>query len=251
MSTGVRQTFYFKSLSGMKKLATEENIEVNGNTFEELFWEKYAGADANYNFQIRCLYNGEKTLQDVLQSFTEIQAYNEQYIKKGNVKFVKIVRTAIGSSEWIPRGEYRGDYHVDNRIHHVDNLAEIFNVIARELEARVKVLEQPIFKHSDIKPWTLEVQDNRYEEILTNEANYSPAIIEQFKHKANYFLSAIEENTYPGQILDLIIANWDYFWNFTSTYEAVEYCIALSAKVTDKPLIRKSLREFSIQTNSE
>ena len=144
--TGTRQTFYLKTFEGMKELAEEEQIEVNGATFEDLFWNEYSGGDKNYTLQIKWLYNGNQNLENTLQNMTELMAYSEGYMKKENIDFLQVVRDAIGSSDWTDEDVYKGDYHLGNREYHLDNVFDIFYIIADEIKRHKELAETPMFK---------------------------------------------------------------------------------------------------------
>ena len=249
--TGTRQTFYLKTFEGMKKLADEEQIEVNGATFEDLFWREYSGGDRNFTQQIKWLYNDEQDLEHTLQNMTEIMAYNEGYIKKENIEFLQVVRDAIGSSDWTDKDVYKGDYHVGNREFQLDQIFDIFHIITDEINRNINLAETPIFNEQGTKPWEIPASDNRRKELLSDTSIYSEAAIESFLHKEKSIKAELNSGVTPGRAIDLITENWTYLWNYTSTYEAIEYCIVLSRQLTDKPMIRKKLRQFTKQVSSE
>lgn len=249
--TGTRQTFYLKTFEGMKKLADEEQIEVNGATFEDLFWCEYSGGDKNYTRQITRLYNGEQNFVHTLQNMTELMAYSEGYMKKENIEFLQVVRDAIGSSGWTDEDVYKGDYHVGNREFQLDQIFDIFHIITDEINRNIELAETPLFKEQGKKPWEIPASDNRRKELLRNASIYSEAAIESLLQKEKVIRAELDSGVTPGRALDLIIENWEYLWNYTSTYEAVEYCIVLSRQLTDKPLIRKKLRQFTKRVSSE
>lgn len=249
--TGTRQTFYLKTFEGMKMLAEEEQIEVNGATFEALFWSEYSGSDKNYTRQITRLYNEEQDFEHTLQNMTELMAYSDGYIKKENIEFLQVVRDAIGSSGWTDEDVYKGDYHVGNREFQLDQIFDIFHIIADEIKRNIELAETPLFKEQGKKPWEIPASDNRRKELLRNASIYSEAAIESFLHKEKSIKAELSKGITPGQAIDLIIENWEYLWNYTSTYEAVEYCIVLSRQLTDKPMIRKKLRQFTKRVSSE
>lgn len=249
--TGTRQTFYLKTFEGMKELAEEEQIEVNGATFEDLFWNEYSGGDKNYTLQIKWLYNGDQNLENTLQNMTELMAYSEGYMKKENIDFLQVVRDAIGSSDWTDEDVYKGDYQLGNREYHLDNVFDIFYIIADEIKRHKELAETPMFKEQDKKPWDIPASDNRRKELLRDASIYSEAAIESFLQKEKNIRAELSKGVTPGRAIDLIIENWDYLWNYSSTYEAIEYCIVLTRRLTDKPMIRKKLRQFTKRISSE
>lgn len=249
--TGTRQTFYLKTFEGMKMLAEEEQIEVNGATFEDLFWSEYSGGDRNFTQQIKWLYNGEQNFEHTLQNMTELMAYSEGYIKKENIEFLQLVRDAIGSSNWTEEDVYKGDYSLVNREYHLDNIFDIFHIIADEIKRNIELAETPLFKEQGKKPWEIPASDNRRKDILKDASNYSEAAIESLLQKEKVIRAELDSGVTPGRAIDLIIENWEYLWNYTSTYEAIEYCIVLSRQLTEKPLIRKKLRTFAKRVSSE
>lgn len=249
MASGQRQTYYFKDLNAIKEIAKEENLEVNGSTFEELFWDKYAGTDETYKSKLKALYSGEQTLRDTIMNVLETMAYNTRYMKKDNLEFIKVVREVVGTAEWFDPEDNYTDYRLDNRKTRVDNVADILGVIVRELEHRSNMVKEPIF--SSMKPWEIEVQDSRYATVLKDESNYDEVKIAEFKMKEAKLRASFTNDITPGKALDLIIEHWDYMWNFSSVYEAVEYCITLSDKLNDKPLIRRKMRTFFINQSAQ
>lgn len=251
MATGKRQTYYFKTLDAMKEIAKEEQIEVNGSMLEALFWERYVGLDNTYKGYMKELYTGEKTLRQVIINILDVMAYSEEHMNKNNLEFVKIVRDILGSSVWYNPSDNYTDYTLDNRETRVNNIANILGTIVRELENRSNIVEKtPIFQ--DMNPWELTVQDERYSEILKNKDNYTQSKIKEFKIKEEELrFSLNDDNILPRKVLDLIIENWDYFWRFSSVYEAVEYCVILSKELCDKPLIRKKMRTFFLNNDNK
>lgn len=250
-TTGTRQTFYLKTYDGMKKLAEEEQIEVNGATFEALFWSEYSGGDKNYSRQITRLYNGEQNFEHTLQNMTEIMAYSEGYMKKENIEFLQVVRDSIGLSDWTDKDVYKGDYHVGNREFHLDQIFDIFYTITDEIKRHKELVETPVLKQQGKEPWEIPTSDNRLKDILKDASNYSEAAIESFLQKEKIIKAELNSGVTPGRAIELIIENWEYLWNYTSTYEAIEYCIVLSRQLTDKPMIRKKLRTFAKRVSSE
>lgn len=249
MSTGKRQTFYFKNLDAIKEIAAEENMELNGSTFEELFWDRYVGEDETYKIKLKALYSGEQTLKQTILSILDTMAYTQKYKMKDNINFIKIVREIVGSADWFESNDNYTDYRLSNRETRLDNIADIFAVIVREIEHRKKMVNEPVFK--DLNPWDIEVQDERYRDILNDETYYTDVKIEELKIKEAKLRKSFNDNITPGKALDLIIEYWDYFWNFTNVYEAVEYCVTLTEKLTDKPLLRKKMRTFFLNLNSQ
>lgn len=249
MGAGTRQTFYFKNLDALKEVAKEENIEVNGNTFEELFWDRYVGSDETYKSKMKMLYSGDKTLKETIMNVLDVMAYTPKYMKKDNVEFIRVVREALGAAEWFDPEDNYTDYRLNNRETRVDNIADILGVIVRELEHRLAMVKEPIF--SSMKPWEIPVQDDRYSEILKNEANYDEVKIAEFKMKEERLRSSFTDDITPGKALDLIIEYWEYMWNFSHVYEAVEYCVTLTEKLNDKPMIRKKMRAFFYNQSME
>lgn len=247
---GKGQTYYFKSLDAIKKIANEERIEVNGAMFEELFWEKYVGSNKIYKGYMKELYGNEKTLRQIVINILDVMAYSTEYMNKQNLDFVKIVRDIIGSTVWYSPTDNYTDYTLDNRETRVNNITNILSTIVRELENRSNIVEKiPVFKN--MNPWEITVQDDRYAEILKNKVNYTPEKIAEFKIKEEKLrLSLNDDKILPGKILDLIVENWDYIWNFSSAYEAIEYCVVLSKDLCDKPLIRKKMRTFFLNIDN-
>lgn len=249
MGTGQRQTHYFKDLNAIKEVAKEENIEVNGSTFEELFWDKYVGNDETYKSKLKALYSGEQTLKETIMNILDTMAYTPKYMVKDNIEFIKVVREAVGTADWFDPKDNYTDYRLNNRETRVDNIADILGVIVRELEHRSNMVKEPIF--SSLKPWEIAVQDGRYSEILKDESNYNEVKIAEFKMKEEKLREAFNDDITPGKALDLIIEYWDYMWNFSHVYEAVEYCVTLTEKLTDKPLIRRKMRTFFINQSMQ
>uniref|UniRef100_UPI001F20DFBD hypothetical protein n=1 Tax=Roseburia hominis TaxID=301301 RepID=UPI001F20DFBD len=244
MGTGTRQTFYYKNLDAMKELAKEENIEINGSFLEELFWDKFVGTDDDFKLNMKLLYSGKKSLKSIIQNIIELMAYNHKYMKKDNLEFIKIIREVIGLSDWSDPEDNFTDYHISNRAFYVDRIARIFGIITKELEQRIELVKSPYFANQDYKPWMLEVQDKRRKDILEKEDNYSEIKIAEFKFREERLKNTFATNNTPGQVIDLIIENWEYFWNYSSVYEAIEYCVTLSENLNDKPIIRKKMRAF-------
>lgn len=249
MGAGTRQTFYFKNLDALKEVAKEENMEVNGNTFEELFWQRYVGSDETYTNKVKMLYSGDKNLKETIMDVLDVMAYTPMHMKKDNVEFIKVVREAVGAAEWFDPSDNYTDYRLNNRETRVDNIADILGVIVRELEHRSAMVKEPIF--GSMKPWEIPVQDDRYSEILKNEANYDEVKIAEFKMKEERLRSSFTDDITPGEALDLIIEYWEFIWNFSHVYEAVEYCVTLTEKLNDKPMIRKKMRAFFVNQSAE
>lgn len=249
MGTGQRQTHYFKDLNAIKEVAKEENIEVNGSTFEELFWDRYVGADETYKSKLKALYRGEQTLKETIMNILDTMAYTPKYMVKDNIEFIKVVRDAVGTADWFDPKDNNTDYCINNRETIFKNIAKILGVIAEELEHRSNMVKEPIF--SSLKPWEIAVQDGRYSEILKDESNYNEVKIAEFKMKEEKLREAFNDDITPGKALDLIIEYWGYMWNFSHVYEAVEYCVTLTEKLTDKPLIRRKMRTFFINQSMQ
>lgn len=250
MGAGTRQTFYFKNLDALKEVAKEENMEVNGNTFEELFWQRYVGSDETYTNKVKMLYSGDKNLKETIMDVLDVMAYTPMHIKKDNVEFIKVVREAVGAADWYDSEDNYTDFRLDNRKTRLDVVADVLGTIVAELEGRIKIVQDmPALK--DMKPWELPVQDERYEEILKNEANYSEAKIAEFKIKESKIKASFTDDITPGRALDLIIEYWQYLWNFSFVYEAVQYCITLTKTLNDKPMIRKKMRAFFVNQSAE
>lgn len=249
MASGQRQTYYFKNLNAIKEIAKEENFEVNGSTFEELFWDKYAGTDETFKSKLKALYSGEQTLKEFIISVLETMAYNTSYMKKDNIEFIKAVREVVGTASWFAPADNYTDFRLDNRKAKLDNIADILSAIISELEHRSNIVKKPIF--NSMKPWEIDVQDSRYADILKDESNYQESKIAEFKMKEAKLRASFTDDITPGKALDLIIEYWDYMWNFSSVYEAVEYCITLSENLNNKPLIRRKMRTFFINQSAQ
>lgn len=242
---GKGQTYYFKSLDAIKKIANEEKIEVNGAMFEELFWEKYVGCDKNYQCIIKNLYKGSQNLRQAIISTLDVMAYSKKYKSFQNVEFVKLVRDMIGTADWDEslNDEYL-DYKISDRKRIVNNIADILTTISNELDYRSNIAVQTTILPK-IQPWELPIRDTRYAEILNNKSNYDPKKIASLKIEEEKLRSIFSvDNIRPSIILDLLIENWEYFWNFNTVYEAIQYCVILSDRVNDKPILRKKMRDF-------
>lgn len=245
MGTGTRQTFYFKTLNGMRRLAEEEGIDLNGSLLEELFWSKYAGTDESYVVCMKNLYDGSNDLKQTLAKILEIMAYSEGHMVKDNINFITIVRDCIGSSDWYNEGENYTDFNIDNKSRFIDAVADIFVILANELEQRKSFVQHtPIM--SEIDPWDVShfpAVDNRYENFLTDPSNYENEAIEAFRFRGKKLKENLQENISPGRVLEIIMENWDFFWPHSCVYELVEYCTILSC-INDRPLLRKRIRNF-------
>ena len=245
MGKGIRQTFYFKDLEAMKNLAEDENMEVNGSTFEDLFWEKYAGSDANYKAIARELYSNDSKIGKCYQDVLQMMGYRDEYLDRNNLDFIKIIRESLNGAAWDNNEDTNfTDYRIENREFHIDNLSGIFKTIVTQLEFRKKFVNESKLLSEELTPWDMTVQDERYKDILMTEANYSDKAIENFKYIAQSFEEGLKQAITPKEVVDIIITNWEYLWNFASTYEAVEYCVVLANKLIDKPIIKRKIREF-------
>lgn len=245
MGTGTRQTFYYKTLKGMRCLAEEEGIDLNGSLLEELFWDKYTGTDESYAVCMKNLYDGSRDLKQTLAGILEIMAYSDGHMVKENINFMRIVRDCIGSSEWCDKGENYKDFRIDNKWRFVDELANIFASLANELEQRKAFVKDNTIMN-ETEPWDtsfLPATDKRREQFLSNKVNYENDAIEAFRIRGKILKEELRGNASPGRVLELIIGNWDFFWNYSSAYEAAEYCITLS-DINDRPLLRTRMRKF-------
>ncbi len=256
MGKGVRQTFYFKSLPGMKNVAEEEGEDVNGSVFETLYWNQYAGNDPNYRDYICAYYNGDISFKNCLQHMLHIMAYTPGYMKKENLEFVKCVRDAIGSSDWITPAQdakhEAGDYELGNRKYHLDNVFDIFDHIIWHIRNNIDFIENnKHFDGTEYRPWTLPCQDKRYKEVLSNQLNYTDEAIHSFEYRIMMIRKEFEGDISPGRAMELIISNWDYLWQFSSAYEGIEYCLLLSRNLSENPAIRKQLRRFAKRDSVE
>ncbi len=256
MGIGTRQTYYFKNLPGLKKLAEEEHEEVNGSTFEDLYWKSRIGDDPQYSRFIIYLYTEARTFRECLRDMVQTMAYSPSYMSETNIEFVKVVRSAIGNSDWIESEKeetyHPGDYRLNSRKRYIDGVFDIYQNIIRGINDNIEILENsPILKNNGYEPWTLPVGDDRYKKILTESSNYTEEAIGKFQYQYDTIEKELATNITPGQALDLIMANWNYLWQFSVTYEAIEYCIVLSNTLTDNPLIRKQLRNFCQQISLE
>lgn len=229
----------------MRRLAEEEGIDLNGSLLEDLFWNEYTGTDEAYTFLMKNLYEGSRNLKQTMTGVLETMAYSEGHMVKDNVEFMKIVRDCIGSSDWCENDANYTDFRIDNRWRFVDTLADIFCILADELERRKSFVGTALIMR-DVKPWDtslLPVTDKRREAFLTDEANYENDAVEAFRFRGQSLKKTFEDNVTPGRVIDLIIENWDFFWNYSCTYEATEYCVTLS-NISDRPLFRKRMRKF-------
>lgn len=256
MGKGMRQTFYFKSLPGMKKVAEEEGEDVNGSVLETLYWNQYAGNDPNYRDYILLYYNGDISLKDCMQGMIHVMAYTPGYMKKDNLEFVKCVRDVIGGSEWITPAQdskhEAGDYALGNREYHLDYVFNVFDNILWQIKNNIEFINStPIIEGTDYKPWTLTAQDKRYKEVLSDQSNYTNEGIQQLEYRIRMIRKELEGEISPGRAMELIISNWDYLWQFKTTYEGIEYCLLLSRHLTEKPAIRRQLRHFAKKDSEE
>lgn len=241
---GKRQTYYFKTLEEIKEIASEEQIEANGAMFERLFWEKYVGYDKNYQCIMKELYEGSKNLRQAIIATLDIMAHSKQYMSFQNVEFVKLVRDMIGAAVWNSSNDEYLDCRISDRKKIVNNIADILVVISKELDYRLNLVVQTTALQK-IQPWELPVKDNRYSEILNDKCNYDPKKIAYLKIGEEKFRSELcADNICPSRMLDLLIENWQYLWSFDIVYEAIQYCVILSDRVIDKPILRKNMRDF-------
>lgn len=251
-SKGTRQTFYFKDLDAIRNLAEDENMEINGSTFEELFWRDQVGEDVNFKSIARNMYSNDSKLSDRLQDVLNLMAYNEQYMNPNNVKFIQIIRDSLINSSWNDNEKNNySDYRISNKESYVDSLSYIIRAYVQELEHRKNFVHSSPLLNGELEPWDMPVNDKRYVKILTNKDNYTDENIAHLKFIANNFEAGLKAANSPKEVVALIISNWDYLWNFSSTYEAVEYCVVLSNKVIDNALIKRNIRDFFKNFNSD
>ncbi len=253
MASGTRQTLYFKYMDVIKRIAEEENIEINGAFFEELFMNDFLSKDKNFKVHLLNYYSKDSDLdfRDCLARLTELMAYNPEYTEYDNIDFVKVVRAAIGDSPWFSETElhnhYTGDYSLDNKHTYVDSAFSVFeNAINMVLDNKKFAKENNIEE-----PWTLKASDKRYNEIINKEEYYSEEGLNSLEIRIKKIRKELNTDLAPGFILDMIIANWDFLWNFKSTYEAIEYCIRLASNISDNPSILKQLRAFTLKDSTE
>ncbi len=245
MANGKRATLYFKNYESLKNIAEEENIELNGATLEQVYLNLHLGEDEKYQFYLKSLYNGDIDLRETLSRMIRLQAYNDNYMRKDNIELVKVIRDATGTSQWYKDGRYAGDYALERREYYIDCMSEIYGAIARMIERNINLSESKGFEEYKDTPWRIPSQDLRYKKTLQDKNNYSRTVIQLFLQREADFKSEVEASTRPGQILDLLLNGWEYFWNFKTTYEAIEFCLALTENISDNALIRKRVREFS------
>lgn len=250
MATPVKKTFYYTELDAINRVAKEDDIDVNGAYFQKLFFDKHMGNDEQIQRILIRFYNDDINIKEVFMHVLDMMAYTPKYVKRGNVEFIKVIREAVGTADWYDSEDNYTDFRLDNRKTRLDVVADVLGTIVAELEGRIKIVQDmPALK--DMQPWELPVQDERYAEILKNEANYGEAQIAEFKIKESKIRAAFTEDITPGRALDVIIEYWPYLWNFAFVYEAVQYCITLVKSLNDKPTIRKKMRAFFINQSAE
>ena len=250
MATPIKKTYYYTELDAINRIAQEEDIDVNGALFQKLFFDKKLGTDEQIQRILISFYNGEINIKEVFMHILDMMAYTPKYMKQDNVELIKVIRETVGAADWYDPEDNYTDYRLDNRKTRLDVVADVLGTIVDEIEGRIRLIkDMPALK--EMKPWELPVQDERYSEILKNEANYSEAKIAEFKIKESKIKAAFTEDITPGRALDIIIEYWQYLWNFSFVYEAVQYCITLTKSLNDKPMIRKKMRAFFINQSAE
>ena len=145
-----------------------------------------------------------------------------------------------------PKDNYT-DYNLRNYDSRVYSIADILYFCWTKLKERMDMACNPL------EAYKFPVQDTRYTAVLKNPENYDEAVIDNFKQKEKNLRDALKDSHItPARVLDLIIENWEYMWNFSTVYEAVQYCVTLSSTLQDKPQIRKNMRNFfrSISTTN-
>lgn len=250
MATPIKKTYYYTELDAINRIAQEEDIDVNGAYFQKLFFDKHMGADEQIQRILIPFYNEEIGIKEVFMHVLDMMAYTPKYMKKDNVEFIRVIREAVGAADWYDPEDNYTDYRLDNRKTRLDVVADVLGTIVNEIEGRIRLInDMPALK--EMKPWELPVQDERYSEILKNEANYSEAKIAEYKIRAERINAAFTDDITPGKALELIIEYWQYLWNFSFVYEAVQYCITLTKSLNDKPMIRKKMRAFFVNQSAE
>lgn len=240
-----KKTLYWPHTNATKQISEEDDEQLNGALYENTYFKEKFGTDEAYNRELLKMYDGEQDMQETLRNMTTIQAYNKAYQTTENKSFINAVRMAIGTSDWDQNPENPGDYREDKRKYFIDILTEIPEKITRDLKERKQIAQEEFYAQAEIKPWELNIGDERYAEILGNEENYSDKNIAAYELDEKNFKRELEAAKKPGQILDVIEKYWDYLWKFQCSYEAVEFCIALSENITDNTIIRKKLRNFT------
>lgn len=250
MATPIKKTYYYTELDAINRIAQEEDIDVNGALFQKLFFDKKLGTDEQSQRILIKFYNGEITFKELFMHLLDLMAYTPKYMKQDNVELIKVIREAVGAADWYDTEDNFTDFRLDNRKTRLDVVADVLSTVVAEIEGRIKIVQDmPALKN--MKPWELPVQDERYAEILKDESNYSEAKIAEFKIKESKIKVAFTDDITPGRALDIIIEYWQFLWNFSFVYEAVQYCITLTKTLNDKPLIRKKMRAFFVNQSAE
>ena len=175
----------------------------------------------------------------------EMEAYDISYMQKNNKTLISIIRDSIGTSKWAERSQINwecGDYIYSTRESSIDYAFNAIDAVIFHLKNNLSVYKE---NESFGKPWTWPVGDSRHAEILTNENYYKPGAIEQLEQRLTQIRKRLEGDITPGEAIDLILENWDYLWNYNTTYEAVEACVLLADHIADNKIIRRRLRDFS------
>ena len=245
MNTGKRLTLYFRYMDEMRKISEEENIQMNGSMLEELFFQRYLGENENLSVLLKLYYSGQMTYRNMLSGIIEYLAYDSEHRKSQNLEFLKLMIEIVGSSDWRSGNVIEGDYTNRNRKDHVDRIFNIMDILKMHIQERKDLCESsPALKAANIKPWTMEVNDQTKVDILTKKETYEDMYIEMLDHRRDTILRELNNGVTPGRALELIAENWEYLYPYQSTYEAIEYCAKIAENLNENNILKKKIRRF-------
>ena len=198
----------------------------------------YVCEDANLEYSIKSYLNETRTAKDCLQDFIEQMAYTDCLHMKENETIFPLLEDFLENATWKRKWTADcGDYDPQRPEPWLRCIYSVYDNIIMEIEGiermlghqNRKITTEAVMKYVENKAITPQVYEHK----------------DQFVSKKEEIKAIIEKETLtPKDALLLIRANWDFLYPHSSSYEAIEYCVAASENHAEPIYFKSAFRDF-------
>lgn len=228
-----------ETIKCMQQICAEENEIFSHDILENLFWNAMFGADEDFQLILNDLYHGVKSFRQSLFSILSIIAYNDKRHLIENIQLVKTIKQAVTGNDWkLARDSECGDYDPKCKNVWLNCIFSIYDNILNQINLRDEIAKNNT-PFNNTNPWEIEIPNAIpiTKDIYFQKNNISVKR-ESLKRQLN------DPDVTPEIVVSLIGENFEYLYNYKSTYEALQFCILCCDEIADNPANRKSLRDF-------